>query len=118
MRAAMLDHGLEVPHVGTDEDRFVLTLPGPDNDLGRIKAPASAAEALPQSVLEALNPRQQAILELVIATGSLTNRQVQENFGVVRDTALRDLTLLLQLKLLHKEGKGRSTRYVAKFEHS
>lgn len=114
MRAAMLDHGLEPPHLETDEDRFVLTLPGPGDDLGRIKAPASTAEALPQSVLEELNPRQQAILELGISNGSVTNRQVQEQFKVVRDTAHRDLSILCDLNLLQQEGKGRATRYVPK----
>lgn len=112
MRRAMLDHGLEVPHVALDEDRFVLTLPGPGDDLSRIKAPASAAESLPKSVLEELNKRQRAILEFAISTGSVTNRQVQEQFNVVRDTAHRDLSILCDVNLLQQEGKGRATRYV------
>jgi hypothetical protein len=33
------------------EDRFVLTLPGPGDDLGCIKAPASAAESLPMKTV-------------------------------------------------------------------
>lgn len=112
MRRAMLDHGLELPRVALDEDRFVLTLPGPGNDLSRIKAPASAAEDLPKSVLEELNQRQLAVLELAVSTGSVTNRQIQDQFKVVKDTALRDLTILCELNLLEKEGQGRSTRYV------
>ncbi|MCB1225011.1 MAG: hypothetical protein KDK99_04295 [Verrucomicrobiales bacterium] len=63
-------------------------------------------------MLEELNKRQQAILELAISTGSVTNRQVQEKFGVVQDTALRELKLLL------KQGKGRSTHYVPKSDKS
>ena len=118
MRRAMLDHGLEVPHVALDEDRFVLTLPGPGEDLGRIKAPASAAESLPKSVLEELNERQKAILELAISSGSVTNRQVQEQFKVVRDTAHRDLTTLCELDLLQHEGKGRATHYTPKNRES
>ncbi len=118
MRRAMLDHGLELPHVALDEDRFVLTLPGPGDDLGRIRTPAFSAEGLPASVAEELNERQKAILELAISTGSVTNRRVQERFKVVQDTALRDLTLLHQLELLQKEGKGRSTRYVPKSNKS
>lgn len=112
MRRAMLDHGLELPRVVLDEDRFVLTLPGPGDDLSRIKAPASSAEALPKSVLEELNQRQLAVLELAISTGSVTNRQIQDQFKVVKDTALRDLTILCELNLLKKEGQGRSTHYV------
>ncbi|GAB6058531.1 hypothetical protein [Desulfonatronum parangueonense] len=90
----------------------VLTLPGPDDDLSRIKAPASPAEVLPKSVLEELNERQLAVLELAVSTGSVTNRQIQDQFKVVKDTALRDLTILCQLNLLEKQGQGRSTRYV------
>lgn len=118
MRRALLDHGLEVPHVALDEDRFVLTLPGPGEDLGRIKAPASAAESLPKSVLVELNERQKAILELAISSGSVTNRQVQEQFKVVRDTAHRDLTTLCELDLLQQEGKGRATHYTPKNRES
>lgn len=112
MRRAMLDHGLELPRVALDEDRFVLILPGPDDDLSRIKAPASPAEGLPKSVLEELNERQLAVLELAVSTGSVTNRLIQDQFKVVKDTALRDLTILCQLNLLEKQGQGRSTRYV------
>ncbi|MDA3889608.1 MAG: DUF4062 domain-containing protein [Allgaiera sp.] len=118
MRRAMLDHGLELPHVETDEDRFVLTLPGPGDDLSRIKAPAFAAEGLPKSVVEELNKRQSAILELAVFTGSITNRQVQEKFKVVRDTAHRDLVILCKLELLQREGKGRATHYTPKNRES
>ena len=114
MRRAMLDHGLDLPQVTLDEDRFVLTLPGPGDDLSRIKAPASATESLPRSVVEELNKRQLAVLELAVSTGSVTNRQVQEQFKVVRDTAHRDLSILCDLKLLQQEGRGRATRYVPK----
>lgn len=112
MRKAMLEHGLDLPHVATDDGRFVLTLPGPADDLSRIKAPAAAAP--PQSSMQELNKRQLAVLELALAAGSVTNRQVQEQFKVVKDTAFRDLTTLCELGLLQKEGQGRSTRYVTK----
>lgn len=118
MRAAMLDHGLELPHVAVDEDRFVLTLPGPGDDLSRIKAPASTAKGLPKSVVEELNQRQRAILELAIATGAVTNRQVQDQFKVVRDTAHRDLAILCELDLLQQKGKGRATHYTPKTRES
>ncbi len=112
MRGSMLDHGLDAPTFSFVENDFVLTLPGAGDDLGRIKTPAGDAGSLPKSVTEELSKRQLAILEFAVSTGSVTNRQVQENFRVVQDTALRDLTLLHQLKLLLRQGKGRSTRYV------
>ena len=118
MRKAMLDHGLELPQFATDEDRFVLTLPGPAENLARIAVPATATKDLPKSVAEELNKRQLAVLEMAVGSGAVTNRQVQERFQVVKDTALRDLALLCELNFLEKEGQGRSTRYVAKTQSS
>ena len=112
MRKAMLDHGLDAPLVALDDDSFVLTLPGPADDLSRIRTPQSQSTELPKSVTEELNKRQQSILELAIQSGSITNRQIQEQFKVVRDTAYRDISILCELGLLHKEGQGRSTTYI------
>jgi predicted HTH transcriptional regulator len=64
-------------------------------------------------------PVQQEIVRArAVSAGSVTNRQVQEGFDVVKDTALRDLTTLCQLALLEKEGKGRSIRYIPKRQPS
>lgn len=112
MRRAMLDHGLELPHVNTDENRFVLTLPGPGDDLGRIKAPASAAASLPKSVLEELSKRQRAILVRLAAGEELTSAGMQSDFSVSRETVARDMAALIELKLAQKIGKVRATRYV------
>ena len=112
MRAAMLDYGLELPHVTLDEDRFVLTLPGPGNDLGRIKAPSSASESLPKSALEELNKRQLAILERLAAGEELTSARMQSDFSVTRETVARDMAALIELKLAQKIGKARATRYI------
>ena len=112
MRRAMLDHGLELPRVALDEDRFVLTLQGPGDDLGRIKAPASAAEDLPRSLLEELNQRQVTILKRLAAGEELTSAQMQRDFSVTRDTVARDMATLIELKLAQKTGKARATRYI------
>jgi predicted HTH transcriptional regulator len=118
MRKAMIDHGLDLPHFESEEDFFTLTLPGPAENLARIKAPFSVKQGLSKSMQKELNKRQIAILELAVSAGSVTNRQVQEGFDVVKDTALRDLTTLCQLALLEKEGKGRSIRYIPKQQPS
>lgn len=112
MRRAMWDHGLELPRVALDEDRFVLTLPGPGEDLSRIKAPASAAEDLPKSVLEELNHRQVTILKRLAAGEELTSAQMQLDFSITRDTVARDMATLIELKLAQKTGKARATRYI------
>jgi ATP-dependent DNA helicase RecG len=112
MRRAMLDYGLELPRVALDEDRFVITLPGPGDDLSRIKAPASAGEDLPKSVLEELNQRQVTILKRLAAGEELTSAQMQRDFSVTRDTVARDMATLIELKLAQKTGKARATRYI------
>lgn len=112
MRRAMLDHGLELPHVTLDQDRFVLTLPGPGDDLSRIKAPASTSEEVPKSVVEELNKRQLTILEKLAAGEELTSARMQRDFSVTRDTIARDMAALMDLKLARRTGQGRATRYV------
>ena len=112
MRNAMLDHGLELPRVTLDEDRFVLTLPGPGDDLSRIKSPASTTDDLPRSVMEQLNQRQVAILQRLAAGEELTSAQMQRNFSITRDTVARDMATLIELNLVRKTGKARATRYI------
>jgi predicted HTH transcriptional regulator len=46
--------------------------------------------------------------------GAVTSGWCQKQFGVVRDTANRDLVKLVQLGLLVPVGKGRGTRYALK----
>lgn len=112
MRRAMLDHGLEVPHVALDDDRFVLTLPGAGDDLSRVKAPASAMGDLPESVMDDLNKRQITILKRLAAGEELTSAQMQRDFAVTRETVARDMAALTELKLARKIGKARATRYI------
>ncbi|MCX6964987.1 MAG: DUF4062 domain-containing protein [Verrucomicrobia bacterium] len=110
MRGSMLVHGLDAPTFAFDGNDFVLTLPGAADDLARIKTPEAKVSQPVERVH--LTPRQKAILDQVALQGSITNRQVQERFDIVRDTAFRDLTVLTEEGLLRLEGRGRSTRYV------
>ena len=112
MRKAMLDHGLEPPHVEFDEDRFVITLPGAGDDLGRIKAPASEQKELSDSIQSELNQRQVTILERLAAGDELSSAQMQKEFSITRDTVARDMALLIELQLARKIGKARATRYL------
>ena len=112
MRAAMLDHGLEPPHVELEQDRFVLTLPGPGDDLSRLKTPASAGDAALDSLHDTLNPRQLQILTRLAGGEELTSAVLQKDFAITRDTVVRDMAALLELGRAAKIGKARATRYV------
>jgi ATP-dependent DNA helicase RecG len=64
------------------------------------------------SVEAQLNERQKKMVALLVAGEKLTSRRCEQEFGVTRDTASRDFTLLMQLKLASRQGRGRATSYV------
>ncbi len=112
MRDAMLDHGLEAPNLTQGDGYFVVTLCGPNGNYDRLKMPANAAGPITPSIEAQLNDRQKRIILRAQETGAVTSGWCQKNLKVVRDTANRDLTGLVQLGLLSVVGKGRGTRYV------
>jgi len=59
-----------------------------------------------------LNERQKKALGYLKRQGKIANRDYRELFGVVRDTAHRDLIDLLDKGLVEKRGVGRGTWYV------
>jgi predicted HTH transcriptional regulator len=112
MRDAMLDHGLEAPNLTQGDGYFVVTLCGPNGNYERLKVPANAAGPITPSIEAQLNDRQKRIILRAQETGAVTSGWCQKNLKVVRDTANRDLTGLVQLGLLSVVGKGRGTRYL------
>ncbi|MFC2095412.1 ATP-binding protein [Candidatus Bipolaricaulota bacterium] len=113
MRDAMLDHGLDKPKLGTDTGYFQVTLPGPEDDLNRLRVSSSAVGLIvPPSIEEQLNERQKRIVALLAGGEEVTSRRCAELFGITRDTATRDFSILIGLGLAEKRGAGRSTRYV------
>jgi hypothetical protein len=74
--------------------------------------PDFAPTTTPPSVESQLNERQKAIIIQVHTEGFVTNKWCRENLNVVRDTAHRDLSGLVDLKILERTGQGRATRYV------
>jgi predicted HTH transcriptional regulator len=112
MTEAMLDHGLERPGFAADDGCIVLTLPGPADDMERIRLPAGVPTDLTPAQEDALNDRQRAILRHALENGAVTNRWCRQALGVVYDTAYRDITGLVDLGLLRREGEGRSSQYV------
>lgn len=112
MRDAMLDHGLDLPVIRVVEDEVVVTLPGPGENLDRIRIPDGEVITLEPSVEAKLNERQKEIVREVVRNGSVTTGWCKEQFGVVQDTAVRDLRELVEWKVLEVRGKGRGTHYV------
>jgi Fic family protein len=70
--------------------------------------------------MQQLNSRQQKIVEFITKNGAAGNADIAAFLGneVSRFTVLRDLELLRGAKLIKKEGKGRSVRYLLISENS
>ena len=113
MKNAMVDHGLDGPNFGASDGYFQLLLPGPGDNLDRLRVPQSIlAEAMPPSLEQQLNDRQREMLALLVRGEELTSRRCETQFKVTRDTTARDFRLLVDLGFARQVGKGRSTRYV------
>lgn len=108
MKNSMLAHGLDEPTLAMEDDYFVVTLPGPGENLDRIHLPAAHQNNyLPTQISD----RQQKILEHVLLSGSVTASWCVENLKVSRNTAFLDIDELLELKYLRRIGVGRGTKY-------
>ena len=110
MRDLMLDHGLDQPQISTDTGYFQVTFRGPGDDIERIRVPEARLLVTP-SVEAQLNDRQRRILARAREAGNVTSGWCLKEFGVVYNTAYRDLDGLVRLGLLKREGLGRATRY-------
>jgi len=108
---AMLDHGLDKPLISIVDDEVVVTLLGPGDDLDRIRTSTQVVSGLKPSIEAKLNDRQKVALEEAVLHGAVTSRWICEEQHVTRETAVQDLTGLVELGLLIRVGKGRGTRY-------
>jgi predicted HTH transcriptional regulator len=115
MRDAMLNHGLAPPELSLREGYFLITLPGPGDDLDRLTVPAEFAT--PAAVTERLTDRQRQMAEMLAQGQTLTNRQCQELFGVSKVTAMKDLRALAEAGVATLVGQGRSARYTHNSEN-
>ncbi len=114
MRDSMLNHGLDKPQITIVDHEVVVMLPGPGDDLDRIRTPENFAGGLAPSVEARLNQRQKAILSEIVKTGSVTTGWITKTLGVVKDTAVRDINELMDLGLIEPKGAGRGRHYVLK----
>jgi predicted HTH transcriptional regulator len=111
MTDQMLNHGLDRPAIGADTGYFQITFPGPGENVERLRVPEKHLLVTP-AVEAQLNERQRKMLLLLVQGNELTSRKCESLFSVTRDTANRDFILLMEMGLLRKVGRGRSTRYV------
>jgi predicted HTH transcriptional regulator len=110
MRAAMIDHGLDVPKIEMSDGYFQVILIGPGDDLKRLRVPQPTIES--QTVFESFNERQRSMAAMLTEGQFLSSKKCQELFGVTRETVNRDFEVLLKANIATRKGKGRSTVYV------
>lgn len=114
MYDAMLDHGLDKPLITVVDNEVIVTLRGPGDDMDRIRTPKPSGGELEPSIQAKLNHRQKEILEEVVTNGTVSTGWCTQKFGIVKDTAVRDINELLEFGILKPIGKGRGRRYVLK----
>lgn len=59
-----------------------------------------------------LNERQMKIVEFIINEGKITNRNIRNMFQLSDNAALNEIRKLIDLKVIKREGEGRSAHYV------
>jgi predicted HTH transcriptional regulator len=116
MRDAMLNHGLDAPVFAEQDGFFVVTFPGPSGDYDRLKLPEGATGLITPAIEAQLNPRQKKIMVEAQKSGFVTSGWCRKSFDVTYDTANRDLLELARLKLLKRQGAGRTSRFVIPLE--
>lgn len=110
MREQMLNHGLEVPLIGTDTGYFQVTFRGPGDDIDRLRVPDQLLLVTPAMEAQ-LNERQREMIQLLVQGKELTSRECEAEFGVTRAVTSVDFRKLVAMGLAEKVGAGRSTRY-------
>ena len=107
----MLDYGLDAHKLEQRDGYFKVVLSGPDGDFDRLHTPSDIQGLIPPSIEAQLNQRQKHIVIQVQTEGSVTSGWCRKAFGVAYDTAYRDLSNLVERKVLAQTGKGRATHY-------
>ncbi len=110
MREQMLNHGLDMPLIGTDTGYFQVTFPGPGDNIERLRVPEQLMQVTP-AMESQLNERQRKMMQWLVEGKELTSRQCEVEFDVTRPVISRDFRKLVEMGLADKLGAGRSTRY-------
>jgi ATP-dependent DNA helicase RecG len=112
MKAAMLDHGLDVPDYDMIDGYFRVTLNGPGNDLDRLRIPIATPSGIPPAVEEQLSDRQRDILTRLAEGQQINSAQCMSLYGISRQAINADFSKLLRFAVIQRVGAGRSTHYV------
>ena len=117
MRLSMEEVGLPPPVIEADRDWFRIVFHGPGEQfLATPALPTSTTLGQTAAALNQLNPRQRRLLADLQTRDSITSTQYEQEYGVARVTAYRDLTELVRLGLLRREGMSRASRYLLVLE--
>jgi len=116
MRDQMLNHGLDVPLLGTDTGYFQVTFPGPADNLERIRIPENKLLVTP-AIESHLSNRQKKMVKLLVEGKELTSRECEEKFGITRPVVTKDFGKLIEIGIAEQFGAGRSTKYRLKSSH-
>jgi len=117
MRAAMLNHGLDVPEYHLTDGYFRVTIKGPGEDLDRLRIPAGTSAGIPPAIGEQLTGRQRDMLSRMAEGENITSARCIELYAVTRQAVNADFSKLLALELIKRIGAGRSTHYVLNTNH-
>ncbi len=110
MRRLMREHGLEEPHLEDLGEFFAVTFFGP----GERILDLISEEGVTDLRAFGLNERQIEALRMMTNEGiELTNASYRQLFDVSRNTASRDLSVLVQTGWVKAMGTGKGTRYKA-----
>jgi ATP-dependent DNA helicase RecG len=108
MRALMQNHGLPQPEFNVTENWFQVIFRGPGENL------FSVVKNVRTGDLKGLNQRQFKAVEFLTQSpqSTLANSSYRELTGATYPMAARDLSGLVDRKLVRRIGQGRGTRYV------
>ena len=93
------------PEISVSYNAFKLTLPNVNYWLS--KNGSSGADASPFQM-----HRETEILQMVVRSGFVTRKNVQERLGISQSLAVKVLSAMVDKGLVRQIGKGRAVRYV------
>jgi len=113
--ADLLHHAKYIERVGSGFDRMERALQENHNPPLEVQATnffdIRFYKRLPEISTQHLTPRQAALIRLVQNREIISKKDAVLALNISDDTAIRELNILLQLKLIKKTGKGKAVRY-------